>query len=368
MDLGQIRARAVGFQSQVENAKARVDADFSWYPYDSLSNIEHLDKLLEGELRDVIELLGDGRRVLDIGAADGEWSFLLESLGCEVVAVDYALTNANEMRGITALKNALRSKIEIIDTDIDNRFYLPEGKYDIAFFLGILYHLKNPFFALEKMTKQVKYLFLSTRVARVAPSGVPLERDCLAYLLGPHELNGDRSNYWIFSEPALRRLVERAGWQVLAFRTFGSGKGSDTNSLERDERAFCLLRSAYQMSNVELLEGWHRDDQYPWCWTEGRFSVAIPAEARRAAKIALEVYVPPLLIERLGTVTLEGQLGASHLEPMRFEREGEYQFVRALPPGLASQPLHFSLNKCLAPSDDDPRELGIIVSSIRLHF
>ena len=366
MHFDEMRARAVAFGRDLALTKAGLDVDFPWYSYNSLSNIDHIDQLLGGELRWVFEQVGAGQRILDIGPADGDWSFFLESLGAEVFAVDHALTNANEMRGIRALKAALKSKVEISDSDVDTNFRLPDGKFEVAFFLGILYHLKNPFYALEKLTRQVKYLFVSTRVARVSPSGIALERDALAYLLDTHELNSDRSNYWIFSEPALRRLVERAGWQVLAFRTYGS-EVSDTNSLERDERAFLLLRSAYSMNNVELLEGWHDAAGEAWRWTAGAFSVAIPRELHGASKIAVEVYVPPVLIERFGTVTLSAQMGGVELEPAVFSAEGEYSFVRALPVNVPDGVLQFRLSNAIAASEADDRELGIIVAAIQLH-
>ncbi len=367
MRLTEMRARAVEFQRELEHTKSQLNVDFPWYSYNSLSNIDHIDQLLTGELRSILDLIGKGSRVLDIGPADGDWSFFLESFGAKVFAVDHALTNANEMRGIRALKAHLHSSVEISDTDVDNNFRLPDGQFEVAFFLGILYHLKNPFYALEKLTRQVKYLFVSTRVARVSPSGLPLDADALAYLLGTHELNQDRSNYWIFSELALRRLVERAGWQVLAFKTYGSQQ-SDTNSLDRDERAFLLLRSAYRMNNLNLLEGWYDADGQSWRWTAGQFSAGIPAESRQAKKIALELYIPPLLIQKFGSVTLSATIGDHPFEPLTFNVEGEYEYVRALPAALANQPLCFRLSDAIAPSEADDRELGLIVASIQLLF
>ena len=367
MLLNELRPRAVEFQKTLDQAKSQLVVDFPWYSYNSLSNIDHIEQLLTGDLRAIFDLVGEGRRVLDIGPADGDWSFFLESCGAKVFAVDHALTNANEMRGIRALKAHLRSSVEISDTDVDTNFRLPDGQFEVAFFLGILYHLKNPFYALEKLARQVKYLFVSTRVARVSPSGIPLNKDALAYLLGTHELNQDRSNYWIFSEPALRRLVERAGWQVLAFKTYGSEQ-SDTNSLERDERAFLLLRSAYRMNNVDLLEGWYDADGQSWRWTAGKFSAGIPQESKNARKIAIELYIPPLLMEQFESVTLSATIGAHQLEPMTFKAEGEYEYVRALPQTGTDQPLHFQLSNFIPASEMDNRELGLIVASIQLHF
>ena len=84
---------------------------FEWYPYDTLSALGHLEKLLTGANRGLLDCSG---RVLDVGSQDGELAFFLESLGYQVVAVDHPAYNHNGMRGIRALKAALGSAVEIM--------------------------------------------------------------------------------------------------------------------------------------------------------------------------------------------------------------------------------------------------------------
>lgn len=105
--------------------------------------------------------------VLDVGAADGALSFFLERLGYRVHAVDYAGCNMNRMQGMRTLARHLGSQIEIHDLDLDARFELA-GHYGCAFFLGALYHLKNPFYALDKLSARARFCFVSTRVARLS--------------------------------------------------------------------------------------------------------------------------------------------------------------------------------------------------------
>jgi len=45
------------------------------------------------------------------------------------------------------------------------------------------------------------------------------------------------------TEPCLRRLFHRTGWDVLDFMTVGEQRASNPHSIARDERAFALLRS-----------------------------------------------------------------------------------------------------------------------------
>jgi tRNA (mo5U34)-methyltransferase len=85
-----------------------------------------------------------GRRVLDIGAWDGWFSFEAERRGAEVVAVDCV-----EIENFRRVHAALRSQVDYRILD----FYdVPDaglGRFDYVFFLGVLYHLKHPLLALE---------------------------------------------------------------------------------------------------------------------------------------------------------------------------------------------------------------------------
>jgi hypothetical protein len=62
-------------------------------------------------------------------------------------------------------------------------------------------------------------------------------------LLGPDESNNDATNFWIFTAAGLRRVADRAGWDVVAMRTVGDVTHSNPQDADHDERAFALLRS-----------------------------------------------------------------------------------------------------------------------------
>jgi hypothetical protein len=137
--------------------------------------------------------------------------------------------------------------VEIHDLDLDARFEMPRTTYDLVVFLGILYHLKNPFYVLETLARATRWCLLSTRVTRFAGEPrVDIHHLPVAYLLDPEECNNDSTNYWIFTEAGLRRLVARAGWDVADYVSLGNTTASDPASPEGDERAFVLLRSRHQ--------------------------------------------------------------------------------------------------------------------------
>jgi hypothetical protein len=164
-------------------------------------------------------------------------------MGLIVDLIDNEPTNFNQLEGARLLREALHSNVIIRKVDLDSQFTLSAEKYDAVFLLGVLYHLKNPFFVLEKLAGVARYCFLSTRIARQTDDGQQISQGPIAYLLGPNECNNDSTNFWIFSEEGLKRLINRTGWSLLSLLRIGVTANSTPADPERDERAFCLLRS-----------------------------------------------------------------------------------------------------------------------------
>ena len=73
--------------------------------------------------------------------------------------IDNEYTNFNGLEGARTLKEALNSSVIIRSVDLDSQFSLAGQKYDAVFFLGTLYHLKNPFFLLESLARIDEILF-----------------------------------------------------------------------------------------------------------------------------------------------------------------------------------------------------------------
>lgn len=258
MDISALESLVPAYRQALDAKKLELaPADFGWYPYGVLDNFHILGRLLTAANREFLERVGDGP-IVDIGAADGDIAFFLESLGYRVHVVDFPPTNFNGCRGVRLMKQALGSSVEIVETDLDARFELPAKRYELAFFLGILYHLKNPYQALESLAKQARYAFISTRITRynVAPGSegntgavnstcVDLRAAPVAYLVAADETNNDATNFWMFSEAGLRRILERTGWEIVDYLNLGNTERSDPATPAGDERAFCYVRSKH---------------------------------------------------------------------------------------------------------------------------
>ena len=233
---------AIAFEQSLWKTKLSHRPESFWYPYRTLNHVEDLEKLASTAGLDLLELCrGPYGKVADIGSADGDVAFFLERQGLSVDVIDNEYTNFSHLEGLRVLKAALNSSVAIQSIDLDSQFSLAGEKYDAVFFLGTLYHLKNPFYVLESLARITKYCFVSTRIAKQTADGQSLSRYPLAYLLAPQECNNDDTNFWIFSDHGLRRLIDRTGWNLLSYISMGDTTSSTPADPDRDERAFCLL-------------------------------------------------------------------------------------------------------------------------------
>ncbi len=91
-----------------------------------------------------------GKRIIDIGAWDGPLSFELERRGASVIAVDI---QDPEVTGFNIAKEILHSEVEYIQGSVYDLSNLTHGSFDIVFFFGVYYHLKNPLLAFEEIRK-----------------------------------------------------------------------------------------------------------------------------------------------------------------------------------------------------------------------
>jgi len=244
MDIDVLRTKSVPFHDDLKALKLSMEPESYWYPYNSMSNLGWLSQLLTGVHRD-IRSLADGRPIADIGGADGDVALFLESEGFVVELIDHGATNMNSLNGARRLRDVKQSSVSIFDIDLDSQFTLPRQDYGLVLFLGILYHLQNPFYAMKALAQAAEWCALSTKVAAGTTDGRRHFADVpIAYLVSSRETNNDPTNYWVFSETGLCRLLHRTGWEVVEYMTVGATNGkSDPSSADRDQRVFALLHS-----------------------------------------------------------------------------------------------------------------------------
>jgi tRNA (mo5U34)-methyltransferase len=244
--------------TQSTDLRARVaEVPYWWHSVDLGGGVVTPgNKSLDVLEREIATLrLGDlrGKSVLDIGAWDGGFSFAAERAGAErIVALDHwtwsmdlagyaayrekALKDGVTLippdehpdfwhpdtlpgkRGIDIAREALGSKVETVVGDIlDPAFDLDAlGQFDVVLYLGVLYHVKHPLLALERLAKITKgTLIIETQ----AETFRGLESKAICRFFEGSELNGDPSNWWVYNTRALVDLCRAAGFgtvEVLA--------------------------------------------------------------------------------------------------------------------------------------------------------
>lgn len=152
-----------------------------------------------------------GQTVLDIGAWDGFFSFEAERRrALRVLATDsYSWDGAGwgTKAGFDLAREALGSHVE--DRALDVMDLSPEtvGVFDLVLFLGVLYHLRHPLLALEKVASvTARQLILETEVAL---TGVPCP--AMAFYPGT-QLNNDPTNWWAPNPRALKEMLKDVGF------------------------------------------------------------------------------------------------------------------------------------------------------------
>lgn len=93
-----------------------------------------------------------GKSVLDIGCWDGYWSFYAEKRGAaSIVGVDDFTQNWASSDGLFLAKDLLKSKLEIQPRLSVYNIASLNRKFDVVLFLGVYYHLWDPFYALSQI-------------------------------------------------------------------------------------------------------------------------------------------------------------------------------------------------------------------------
>jgi tRNA (mo5U34)-methyltransferase len=156
------------------------------------------------------------KRVLDIGAWDGWFSFEAERRGADVVALDCV-----EIPNLIVAKERLNSSV---DYRVSNLYKIPQlqlGAFDYVFFLGVLYHVKHPLLALEiicALTRDVAIVESAVIDGPAYAAGVREEIPTLEFF-ETDELGGHLDNWFgpsVGSVMAMCRAVGFARVELLS--------------------------------------------------------------------------------------------------------------------------------------------------------
>jgi tRNA (mo5U34)-methyltransferase len=158
----------------------------------------------------------EGKRVLDVGAWDGFFSFEAERRGAaDVLAIDSFAWNApgwSGRQGFDLAHRALRSRVRSLEIDVlEISPAALGGTFDVVFLLGVLYHMKHPLLALERVASVTEELLvLETEVDNLL---VPWPS--LAFY-PTAELNRDPTNWFSPNARAVAGMLHAVGFDRVA--------------------------------------------------------------------------------------------------------------------------------------------------------
>lgn len=165
----------------------------------------------------------DGKTVLDIGAAEGFYSFECEKRGALVTAVDVLPADYS---GFGLVRALLGSPARHVHGSIYNLDPARIGTFDLVLCLGVIYHLRYPLLALDTLYSICKdelilesqicdrYFVRADRTTTTLRKFSPeLTHLPLAQFYPADELNHDITNWWAPNEIGLRKMLETSGFE-----------------------------------------------------------------------------------------------------------------------------------------------------------
>lgn len=155
-----------------------------------------------------------GLRVLDIGCADGYFSFEAERRGArEVVAID---SLPDSVRRFNVCRSALGSKATAYLANVYELHPRTFGTFDLILFYGVFYHLRHPHLALEKILGvSVGRLLFQSHILELPelseePWGKFHPRGVMS---GKDKTRWDPTVFWLFNSKCCIDMVEAVGFE-----------------------------------------------------------------------------------------------------------------------------------------------------------
>lgn len=169
----------------------------------------------------------EGWRVLDVGCNAGFYSLELARRGALVTAIDIEDRYLAQADWVLRRWD-LRDRVALRRQSV---YALARGdeRWDLVWFMGVLYHLRHPLLALELAAEAARRLLVvqsltlpGARPVRL-PADLPYarrrrlaDRDWPRAAFVEHRFSGDPTNWWVPDVPCLEAMVRSAGLRVRA--------------------------------------------------------------------------------------------------------------------------------------------------------
>lgn len=164
-----------------------------------------------------------GATVLDIGCNAGFYSQQLASRGARVTAIDHDPRYLEQARFAAEV---VGHDIEFHQLDVYDVERLGR-RFDYVLFMGVLYHLRYPLLALDRVARLPRRRLVFQSMLRGVPGTIPLDDDYPideraifehprypAMRFVEHRYAGDPTNWWIPNQAAMEAMLRSAGLRI----------------------------------------------------------------------------------------------------------------------------------------------------------
>jgi tRNA (mo5U34)-methyltransferase len=159
----------------------------------------------------------EGKTVLDIGCWDGFHSFEASRRGArDVLATDHFAWHASECWGDRECFDIGRALLapEVRVEELDVPDLTPEriGRFDVVLFAGVLYHVRDPFAALQ----QVASVAGESLIVETHLDADDVGRPAMIFYPG-NVLAGDYTNWWGPNRACVEAMLQEVGFPHVTF-------------------------------------------------------------------------------------------------------------------------------------------------------
>lgn len=266
--------------SSADEARRAISEVENWYhrievaPGVVTPGVHNSDTALEAmEVPDRL----DGVRLLDVGARDGYFSFAAEARGAEVLAIDSVAPE--HLSAFATARALLGSSVDYRTINVYNLDPNKVGTFDAIFFLGVLYHLRDPMLALDRLwavarpgatiwveSHTIDHGLVDpatgeySKLESAAPELVDVP---IAQFYPKDVLAGNDTNWWGPNLAGLRAMVEAAGFEVTRSRLIGSRGLVVARKTEDDQTTFFRNFDRAEMTGDEGM-AWEHTKKAGW--------------------------------------------------------------------------------------------------------
>ncbi len=185
------------------------------------------------------------KRVLDIGCRDGIFSFYAEKKGAkEIIAIDNNLSKGS----LNFLIPFFKSKVKMYEKNLYEISEEEFGKFDVIFFFGVLYHLREPISAIRKLSEVLNENGLMLCETAIIDN---IESKPIIYIpfkTGPYK---DQTSCTFFNLRGLEETFDSLNFKTILKKKFITRKFENIKKIIKN--FLWLLFSKNKLFNKELI-------------------------------------------------------------------------------------------------------------------